>query len=254
VVYALYASPWTLCFRAHGLQVIPSKITSLTLNGSTTILSNVLYQPFGQTRGWTWGNSTLAVREYDADGRVSSIDSAGLKIYGYDDASRISTISDADTPSLDAAYVYDNLDRLKGRLRVASRHACARRQCHQRRGRRERHGHAHACPLGLWLLLALTKLGAPYTTYDKWVQVVPTAGSFVWNVTMPSYAGSYEVRLFAAPFEQLAGSPAITVAAPSQPSQATLYVSTSTAVPGSSVTVRLMAAQAERPTGWHSRE
>src|SRR4029079_12189172 len=29
------------------------KITSLTLNGSTTILSNVLYQPFGQTRGWT---------------------------------------------------------------------------------------------------------------------------------------------------------------------------------------------------------
>jgi len=88
---------------------------------------------------------------------------------------------------------------------------------------------------------ALTKVGAPNTTYDKWVQVVPTAGSFVWNVTVPSYAGSYEIRLFAAPFEQLAVTPTITVAAPSQPSQATLYVSTSKAVPGSSVTVRLMA-------------
>ena len=55
------------------------KITSLTLNGSTTILSNVLYQPFGPTRGWTWGNATLAIREYDTDGKVTDIDSAGLE-------------------------------------------------------------------------------------------------------------------------------------------------------------------------------
>lgn len=88
------------------------KITSLTLNGSTTILSNVLYQPFGPTRGWTWGNSTLAVREYDTDGKVSDIDSAGLKTYGYDNAFRITGITDAANSSLSQSFGYDLLDRL----------------------------------------------------------------------------------------------------------------------------------------------
>jgi len=88
------------------------KVTSLTLNGSTTILSNVLYQPFGPTRGWTWGNSTLAIREYDTDGKVTDIDSAGLKTYSYDDAFRITQIADAANSSLTQSYGYDLLDRL----------------------------------------------------------------------------------------------------------------------------------------------
>ena len=88
------------------------RIASLTLNGSTAILSNVLYQPFGPTLGWTWGNSTLAVREYDTDGKVTDIDSAGLKTYAYDDAFRVAGISDASNPSLSQSYGYDLLDRL----------------------------------------------------------------------------------------------------------------------------------------------
>src|SRR6185503_4587545 len=88
------------------------KITSLTLNGSTTILSNVLYQPFGPTRGWTWGNSSLAVREYDTDGKVTDIDSAGLKTYSYDNAFRITGITDAANSALSQSYGYDLLDRL----------------------------------------------------------------------------------------------------------------------------------------------
>ena len=88
------------------------KITSLTLNGSTTIISNVLYQPFGPTRGWTWGNSTLASREYDTDGKITDIDSAGLKTYSYDDAFRITGITDAAKSSLSQSYGYDLLDRL----------------------------------------------------------------------------------------------------------------------------------------------
>lgn len=88
------------------------KTTSLTLNGSTTILSNVLYQPFGPMRGWTWGNSSLAVREYDTDGKVTDIDSAGLKTYSYDDAFRITGITDAVNSSLSQSYGYDLLDRL----------------------------------------------------------------------------------------------------------------------------------------------
>jgi RHS repeat-associated protein len=88
------------------------KITSLTLNGSTSILSNVVYRPFGPTLGWTWGNSTLAVREYDADGKVTDIDSAGLKTYSYDDAFRITAIGDANNSALSQTFGYDNLDRL----------------------------------------------------------------------------------------------------------------------------------------------
>lgn len=88
------------------------KITSLTLNGSTTILSNVLYQPFGPTRGWTWGNSTQSIREYDTDGKITDIDSAGLKTYSYDDAFRITGITDAANSSLSQNYGYDLLDRL----------------------------------------------------------------------------------------------------------------------------------------------
>ncbi len=88
------------------------KLTSLTLNGSTTILSNVLYEPFGPTRGWTWGNNTLAVREYDLDGKITDLDSAGLKTYAYDDAFRITSITDAGDPSLSQTYGYDLLDRL----------------------------------------------------------------------------------------------------------------------------------------------
>jgi RHS repeat-associated protein len=88
------------------------KVTSLTLNGSTTILSNVLYEPFGPTRGWTWGNSTLAIREYDTDGKVTDIDSAGLKTYSYDDAFRITQITDAASSNHTQSYGYDLLDRL----------------------------------------------------------------------------------------------------------------------------------------------
>lgn len=88
------------------------KITSLTLNGSTTILSNALYQPFGPTTGWTWGNGTLAIREYDQDGKITDIDSAGLRSYLYDDAFRITGITDASNANLSQNFGFDLLDRL----------------------------------------------------------------------------------------------------------------------------------------------
>jgi RHS repeat-associated protein len=88
------------------------QVTGLTLNGSTTVMSDVLYQPFGLTAGWTWGNSTLSVREYDADGKITDIDSAGLKTYGYDNAFRITSITDVTNSSLTQSYAYDLLDRL----------------------------------------------------------------------------------------------------------------------------------------------
>lgn len=88
------------------------EVTSLSLNGATTILSDVLYQPFGPTRGWIWGNTTIVSREYDTDGNVTDIDSAGLTTYAYDDAFRLTAIADASNSALSQAYGYDQLDRL----------------------------------------------------------------------------------------------------------------------------------------------
>src|SRR5262249_18934331 len=88
-----------------------SHVTSVSVGG-TTILSSALYDPFAPVRQWTWGNTTVAVRTYDTDGRISQIDSAGLNTYGYDDAFRITGITDTTTSANSWTYGYDLLDRL----------------------------------------------------------------------------------------------------------------------------------------------
>ena len=89
-----------------------SRITGITLNGSTTILDQALYEPFGPVSGWRWGNGTFAARVYDLDGKAATIDSAGASDYGYDDAFRITSISDLADASKTWTYGYDTLDRL----------------------------------------------------------------------------------------------------------------------------------------------
>jgi len=95
------------------------QITSVSVNG-TTVLSSVLYDPFGPVRGWTWGNGTLAVRTYDTDGKIAQVDSAGLKTYGYDDAFRITGITDTVTPANSYTYGYDSLDRLTSAVKTGT--------------------------------------------------------------------------------------------------------------------------------------
>jgi RHS repeat-associated protein len=80
--------------------------------GSTIVLSNALYEPFGPVSGWTWGNGTVMSRTYDQDGKLSQFDSAGLKTYTYDDAFRITGIADADNAANDWSYGYNSLDHL----------------------------------------------------------------------------------------------------------------------------------------------
>jgi RHS repeat-associated protein len=87
------------------------RIASVSVGG-TTVLSSVLYEPFGPARQWTWGNATLAVRTHDQDGNPTQIDSVGLQTYGYDDALRITSITDAANSNLSQTYGYDLLDRL----------------------------------------------------------------------------------------------------------------------------------------------
>jgi RHS repeat-associated protein len=81
------------------------------VNG-TEVVSNILYDPFGPVRQWTWADGSLAVRTFDQDGKVTQIDSAGLKTYDYDDAFRITGITDTTSSALSWTYGYDDLDRL----------------------------------------------------------------------------------------------------------------------------------------------
>ena len=99
----------TFGYNANG------QVSSVSLNGGTTILSGVTYDPFGPITGWTWGNGTTASRGFDTDGKITQVDNANgasLKNYSYDDAFRITGISDALDPTLSWTYGYDSLDRL----------------------------------------------------------------------------------------------------------------------------------------------
>lgn len=88
------------------------RITSITING-TALLSGVTYEPFGSVNGWTWGNGQLVSRSYDADGYVNQIATAGETLtFGYDDASRITSLTDTLFLSNSYAGGYDLLDRV----------------------------------------------------------------------------------------------------------------------------------------------
>jgi RHS repeat-associated protein len=88
-----------------------NRVSSITVN-STTLLEDVIYDPFGPARQWTWGNSTLTAREFDQDGLIDEVDSAGLRTYAQDDAFRITGITDTVNSALSWSYGYNSLDRL----------------------------------------------------------------------------------------------------------------------------------------------
>lgn len=90
------------------------QVTSIAVNG-TTVLSNVSYEPFGPVDGWTWGNSATFSRAFNGDGLITGITSPGSQeTLGYDNASRISGITNTASGSSSWTYGYDALDRLTG--------------------------------------------------------------------------------------------------------------------------------------------
>ena len=93
------------------------QVTSISVNG-TTLLSAVTYEPFGALNGWTWGNGTTVSRTYDTDQKVSQISSAGVKGYTYDNAFRITGITDTSLGQANWTFGYDLLDRITSAARV----------------------------------------------------------------------------------------------------------------------------------------
>ena len=88
------------------------QITSIAVN-TTTVLTGVTYEPFGGINGWSWGDGSATSRTFNGDGLVSQIVTAGVTLgYSFDNANRITGISDSSDSTLTWSYGYDVLDRL----------------------------------------------------------------------------------------------------------------------------------------------
>ena len=88
------------------------QMTSVTVNG-VAVLAGVSYEPFGRVNGWTWGDGSTVSRSFNGDGLISQIVTAGVTLgYSFDNANRITGISDSSNSALTWNYGYDPLDRL----------------------------------------------------------------------------------------------------------------------------------------------
>jgi RHS repeat-associated protein len=87
------------------------QVISVSVNG-TTVLNSVGYDPFGALNGWTWGNNTATIRTFNTDGDISTITSSTSRGYSYDNARRITGITDNGNSALSWTYGYDALDRV----------------------------------------------------------------------------------------------------------------------------------------------
>ena len=110
-----------------------SRPVTASVDGQT-ILSGAFYEPFGPNGGWVWGNSTQAApnthtRVHDLDFRLkrvtSDLPAAGAQPYfdrqiGWDEQSRVSSITDLSNSALGATYGYDQLDHLSSATQGAN--------------------------------------------------------------------------------------------------------------------------------------
>jgi RHS repeat-associated protein len=77
------------------------------------VLSGALYSPFGAVKSWTWGNGQAYARGIDLDGRVTKYPrNASYQTLGFDNASRIISLTDSSNATLNQGFGYDVLDRL----------------------------------------------------------------------------------------------------------------------------------------------
>jgi RHS repeat-associated protein len=89
------------------------QIASIALNGRT-LISGITYEADGAVSGWTRGDGVTVSRVYDGDGNITQISTDSQRTLTYDDASRITGISDTAAGISSWTYGYDALDRLTG--------------------------------------------------------------------------------------------------------------------------------------------
>lgn len=99
---------YTLDSLGRAQQILTSK------DGvSQVLVNNIQYRPFGPTQGFIFANGTPYNRQFDQDGRIVAYSLGNQTMaLGYDEASRISFMSDTGNPVDTKSYNYDALDRL----------------------------------------------------------------------------------------------------------------------------------------------
>jgi YD repeat-containing protein len=82
-------------------------------NLSQTVVSQVVYRPFGGVQSFVNGANQTVNRSFDLDGRIASYTLRDkTQLVTYDAASRITALWDAANAANSHSYGYDNLDRL----------------------------------------------------------------------------------------------------------------------------------------------
>lgn len=91
----------------------------VTKDGVTyNVATGIAHQPFGPIHGWTYGNGLTRAQTWDLNGRIKEVNGSdgGSYVqrlrYTYDNADRITKITNDATSSLTQTYGYDPLSRL----------------------------------------------------------------------------------------------------------------------------------------------
>jgi RHS repeat-associated protein len=101
-----------------------NRIETTGAGQTQVVVQDVLYHPFGQAKGFTFGNLEPSTRSFDLDGRTASHSLGGAtKQLSFDAASRITAIAEQGNPANTASYGYDALDRLSSAVLSASTYA-----------------------------------------------------------------------------------------------------------------------------------
>ena len=103
------------------------QITSISVDGTTSVLASGEYFPFGPVKRWVWGNGQAMERSFDSDGRIKTFTlgpSTGTfpdlaQVFGYDSLNRL--ISANLAAGQTQSFTYDaNSNRTNATINAAS--------------------------------------------------------------------------------------------------------------------------------------
>jgi RHS repeat-associated protein len=117
IVSITYPSGTAVAYARDGMGRVTG-VTAQPLGGpATSVLSKIVYQPFGPPNAMTYGNGVAESRSFDLDYRLTALTGTGSNkvqslSYGYNAANDVLSITDAVTSVNSQTFGYDALDRL----------------------------------------------------------------------------------------------------------------------------------------------